>query len=291
MSDKFIGAVFLSVSASIWGGMFVVVKMVVEEIPPVFLVWLRYLVAIIFLFGASLIQHTRWHFYKKDIGIIILIGLIGNTVSIVAQETGTWLSSAQMGAVVTSATPVFMLMFAWLMLGENIDKFKIISIIMAAVGVFLTVGQHIPDGTRLLGAGLLIVAALAWALMTVLIKKVSANYSSLQIVIMGTAAAIIFLTPYVVANGYVLAQINFSAPKIWGGLLYLGCISTAIAFVLWSKGVQLMNASSSGLFFLLQPIVGTLLGWLLLGEHIFVSFLFGASLIICSVYLSVKFTK
>ncbi|QFQ93056.1 EamA family transporter [Lacticaseibacillus manihotivorans] len=40
-----IGAVYLSIAASIWGGMFVIVKAIVGQIPPIQLVWLRYLVA------------------------------------------------------------------------------------------------------------------------------------------------------------------------------------------------------------------------------------------------------
>ncbi len=46
-------SLYLSLAASIWGGMFVVVRVAVEVIPPVPLVWLRYLTAIfaIFAFG------------------------------------------------------------------------------------------------------------------------------------------------------------------------------------------------------------------------------------------------
>ncbi|KRL41171.1 EamA family transporter [Lacticaseibacillus manihotivorans] len=43
--NKMIGAVYLSIAASIWGGMFVIVKAIVGQIPPIQLVWLRYLVA------------------------------------------------------------------------------------------------------------------------------------------------------------------------------------------------------------------------------------------------------
>ena len=47
--NKLIGALLLAGAASIWGGMFVVVKAAVKLIPPVELVWLRYLVAAVTL--------------------------------------------------------------------------------------------------------------------------------------------------------------------------------------------------------------------------------------------------
>ncbi|CCF12809.1 putative membrane protein [Brevibacillus laterosporus GI-9] len=77
-------------------------------------------------------------------------------------------------------------------------------------------------------------------------------------------------------------------PTIWGGLLYLGLISTACAFLLWNRGLQLLNASSGGLFFFFQPIVGSFLGWLLLGEQIGFSFWIGTILIFIGVLLVIR---
>ena len=42
------------------------------------------------------------------------------------------------------------------------------------------------------------------------------------------------------------------------GVLYLGIVSTAGAFFLWNKGLELLDASIGSLFFF-QPIVGSLL--------------------------------
>ena len=77
-------------------------------------------------------------------------------------------------------------------------------------------------------------------------------------------------------------------PTIWGGLLYLGVISTAGGFLLWNRGLQMLNASSGGLFFFFQPIVGTLLGWLILGEKINITFWIGSVLILLGVLIVIK---
>ncbi|MBL3530916.1 DMT family transporter [Companilactobacillus zhachilii] len=289
-SKKVLGSILLSISACIWGGMFVVVKMIVDEIHPIQLVWLRYLIAIIFLMTFSLLRREKWHWNWSDLRLIFLIGLIGNTISIVAQETGTWLSSAQTGAVITSATPTFMLIFAWLILKEKMTSVKIISVIMATLGVIMIVGLHLSGNYILYGVLSLIVAALTWALMSVLVKKVN-HYSSLQTTIISTMVAIVCLTPIIMLNPSALGNINFLNIKVILCLFYLGVISTAMAFVMWNQGLKLVNASSSGLFFLLQPIIGTLLGWLLLGENISISFIVGTILIIGSVWFSIKFTK
>ncbi|MDQ0217909.1 drug/metabolite transporter (DMT)-like permease [Peribacillus cavernae] len=49
MKNTWLGSIYLALAASIWGGMYVVVKVVVSVIPPLELVWMRYLVAILAL--------------------------------------------------------------------------------------------------------------------------------------------------------------------------------------------------------------------------------------------------
>lgn len=100
--------------------------------------------------------------------------------------------------------------------------------------------------------------------------------------------AVMLLTPFVLPRLKNLDLASVLQPTISGGLLYLGIISTAGGFLLWNKGLQLMNASSGGLFFFFQPIVGTFLGWLLLGETIGLSFWIGSLLIFSGVFIVIR---
>lgn len=290
-SNKFIGSMLLCIAASIWGGMFVVVKNIVQIIPPFELVWCRYLIAIVALVAFSIVRRIKWHWDWKNGFLMILAGVIGDLISIVTQETGTWLSSAQTGAVITSSTPTFMVIFAWLILHEKITKTKLISLIMATFGVFIIVGSHFHGRNILLGIIMLIIAALTWALMSVINKLIDPQYSAIQVTTIAAIVAVICLTPFVMANwNDTLGNINLASINVWGSLLYLGVISTAGAFVMWNRGLQLVNAASSGLFFLFQPVVGTLLGWLLLGEQLTWSFLLGSLLIAGSIWYSIRFS-
>lgn len=289
-SNKIVGSILLGIAASIWGGTFVAVKLVVGEIHPLQLVWLRYLVALIFLVGFSLIKREKWHIKRKDWKWFILSGLTGYALSIVAQETGTWFSSAQTGAVVTSSTPTFMVIFAWLILKEKLDRVKVVSLVMATLGVVMIVGIHLSGKHILIGVLFLILAALSWSFMSVMIKLLS-DYSALQITIISTVVAMFCLTPFVMGNIASLSNVNFFNPKIIICLLYVGALSTAMAFVMWNKDLTMVSPSVSGLIYLLQPIVGTLLGWLILGEGLTWGFAAGTILILMSVWVSIRFAK
>lgn len=288
MKNTLLGSLYLSLAASIWGGMYVVVKHVVDVVPPLELVWIRYVIAVIALLLIGIITRQSWRIEKRDILLIVLIGVIGNTISIVTQEIGTMLSTAQMGAIITGATPAFMVLFARILLNEKITFKKAFSVILATLGVGIIVGNAGIDPSLQLGGISLLVAALTWALMSVLIKRVPGHYSQIVVTFYAALVAVVLLTPVTISR---LPELDVSAmmhPSIWGGLVYLGVISTACGFLLWNRGLQMLNASSGGLFFFLQPVVGTLLGWLLLGEQIGLSFWAGTALIFIGVLLIIK---
>jgi len=124
--------------------------------------------------------------------------------------------------------------------------------------------------------------------MSVLVKKIPQQYSQIVTTTYTSLVAVCSLTPVVVPRLKYLDISSILQPTISGGLIYLGIVSTAGGFLLWNKGLQLMNASSGGLFFFFQPIVGTFLGWLLLDETIGFSFWLGTMLIFSGVFFVIK---
>lgn len=285
MKNTLIGSFYLIVASSIWGGMYVVVKIVVDVIPPLELVWMRYLIALVALGIIGLVTRQNWRIKRHHFGIILAIAIIGYVISIVAQETGTMLSTAQMGAIITATTPAFMVVFASLILKERLTKKKAISVTLATIGVIAIVGIDNLDMSSMLGGISLVIAALTWALMSVLVKMIPSEYSQIVVTTYATAIAVVVLTPFVIPRLPQIELHDLADLTIWGGLLYLGVISTSLAFLLWSRGLQMLDASSGGVFFFFQPVVGTLLGWLLLGETISIMFWIGSVLILLGVLI------
>jgi len=282
------GQLYLILAASIWGGLYVVSKVVLEVVPPLVLVWLRYLIALITLGLLGAVLRQSWQLQKRHLPLVAAIGVIGYFLSIWAQFVGTKLSSAQMGAVITSATPAFMALFARILLKEAITLRKMVAVCLATIGVLLVVGIGVVDATTQRGGLMLVVAALTWALMSVLIKLVPSHYSQLVVTTYAMLAAATVMTPLALAEFRPDAGQWLVQPKIWGGVLYIGVVATAGAFYFWTKGLQLVDATQAGLYFFFQPLVGTILGWLCLGEQVGFSFWLGTLLIIGSVLLVIK---
>ena len=283
-----IGSCLLSLAGSIWGGMFIAVRLAIFVIPPVPLVWMRYGTALLALTILMVITHSSWHIDKKDYKLLLLSALSGQVLSIVTQETGTMMTSAQTGSVITAATPAFMVVFGYVLLHEKLTAGRIISVVLATIGVLFIVLD--PDNFEInpLGGLSLFVAAVTWAFMSVLLKFLS-EYPVITVTFYSVLIAFLTLTPY--GLYWLLTSADYaamSAPSVWGSVLYLGFISTTAGFCLWHKGLLYMDASLGGLFMFFQPTVGTFLGWLLLAEPVTLYFWIGFTLIAVGVVLALR---
>lgn len=289
MKQTILGAICLSLAASIWGGMYVISKYVLDFIPPLTLVWLRFIIAFIVLYAILKIaekkQKKKATIRKKDWLLFAWIGFIGYFISITCQFIGTKLSGAHTGSLVTSATPAFMVIFAALILKEKLTARRLLSTIIATIGVSIVIGWDIEIGSYFIGTIILVGAAITWALLSIYVKIASAQFSSLVITTYAIFFSLFFITPFMI---WEIQSTSIEAVNTYVilGVLYLGIVSTAGAFFLWNKGLELMDASIGSLFFFFQPIVGSLLGWFLLNEPLNSNFFIGGILIICSVLIT-----
>ncbi|NUK31398.1 DMT family transporter [Parageobacillus sp. VR-IP] len=291
MKNIFFGAFYLSLAASIWGGMYVVSKYVLDFVPPFTLVWLRYAIAFVVLFGILKVHQyktkARLSLRKQDWLLLGWIGFIGYFVSISLQFVGTKLSDAHTGALITSATPAFIVLFARLVLHEWITLRKAFALLLATIGVVIVIGLDNSGGTSFWGNMMLVGAALTWALLSVYVKVASTRFSALTITTYAILFALLFTTPVMIWELYE-QPVSFPDMIVVFGILYLGIISTAGAFFLWNKGMEMMDAGIGSLFFFFQPLVGAVFGFLFLHEQIAASFYVGGLLIIIGVFIAVK---
>ncbi|MCC2441546.1 DMT family transporter [Bacillus paranthracis] len=289
MRQTILGAICLSLAASIWGGMYVVSKYVLDFIPPLTLVWLRFIIAFVVLYMILKIAEKKQKktvtIRKKDWLLFAWIGFIGYFISITCQFIGTKLSDAHTGSLVTSSTPAFMVIFAAIILKEKLTARRLLSTIIATIGVIIVIGWDIEIGSYFIGTIILVGAAITWALLSIYVKIASARFSSLVITTYAIFFSLFFITPFMIWE-FQSNPIEHMNLYVVLGVLYLGIVSTAGAFFLWNKGLELMDASIGSLFFFFQPIVGSLLGWLLLNETLSSNFFIGGILIICSVFIT-----
>jgi drug/metabolite transporter (DMT)-like permease len=268
------------IAASIWGGMYVVSKIVLEVIPPFSLLALRLIMGavtlgVVIYFRKNKPDVTREIFWKS-----FFVGFVGYGISLGFQFVGTKLSTASNGSLVTSATPAFVLIFAPFLLGERATLRGIIALFVSTLGVIAVIDPRNAElsPTLFWGNMSLLAAALTWALYSTLVRKISKSgdllTSSAIMLLGGLPSSLLFGLWEMNTQG--IGEITLG---IVGGLLFLGIISTAIAMFLWNYAFAELPANVASLTFFAQPVVGTLLGWFFLSEKITPLFIAGGVLI------------
>lgn len=267
------------IAASIWGGMYVASKVILDVVPPFTLLTLRLILGVISLWpfvawgGGIRFSQFQW---VRALGV----GFVGYGISLGFQFIGTKLSTAANGALVTSATPAFVLIFAALLLGEKITLRQLAALGLATVGVLVVLDPrtiHISPGL-FWGNLSLICAALTWALYSVLIRQVTQGLPVLQISLVCFMGGLPLTIPasFIEIHRSGLGEIN---SWVVFGILYVGIISTGLAMYLWNLAFSRLKAGVASLTFFAQPVVGAGLGAIFLREQLTPLFVAGGVMI------------
>jgi drug/metabolite transporter (DMT)-like permease len=275
-------------AAAIWGGMYVVSKVVMETIQPFTLITSRLLLGIGVLFiillirgGINISSRAAWK--------VFWVGTIGYGISLGFQFVGTKLSTAANGSLVTSATPAFILLFAALILGEKITTRRLLALALATLGVIAVIDPRTAqlEPGLFLGNISLVLAAITWALYSVLIRKVTREVDVLTTTMVAFSGGLIICVPLSILEINTAGIGEITLPII-AGVLFLGVIATALSMFLWNTAFAELPAGVASLTFFAQPVVGTILGVFFLGDAITPMFLVGGFLIGLGIVISAK---
>ncbi len=280
------GIIFGLSAAAIWGGMYVVSKVVLDVVPPFALLTMRLGLGILVLAAWVIVRKAWPRLAPRQWTQIIAIGLLGYGLSLGFQFTGTKLATAANGAVITAATPAFVYLFAWLLLGERVSRMRLAALAVSTLGVLAVIdpGQAQLGGDLWLGNLLLIGAAVTWALYSVLVRKTTQWVDSLPFSLIAFVGGMLMTVPAAGVELQTQAIGAIDAPIVLG-ILYLGIVSTAVAAYLWNKAFEVLDAGVAALTFFAQPLVGAVLGAWLLGEQLTPMFLAGGALILLGLWL------
>src|SRR5690606_29011351 len=141
--NSFTGLISGLTAASIWGGMYVVSKVVLEVIPPFSLLTLRLLMGAaalwVVIYFRNKKSNSKLKFSKQFFWTSLGVGFVGYGISLAFQFVGTKLSTASNGALITSTTPAFVLLFAPFILGEKTTPRRVIALVVATLGVLAVI--------------------------------------------------------------------------------------------------------------------------------------------------------
>lgn len=208
---------------------------------------------------------------KKEIFLRSLFGFIGMVCNFYAVKH---LNIADATAI-AKISPFFIMIFAALMLGEELEKHSILAILFSIVGMFMVVkpkfdGSMVPSLVALAGA---LSAAMAMIMLSSVGKKVRGEIIILYFGIFSTIACLPFLVGnFIIPKGKDLAN-----------LLMIG-VSAGFGQLFLTMGYKLGKASEISVYNFSQIIFSILMGYFLFNERTDFISLVGMAIIIISAY-------
>ncbi|WP_442862071.1 DMT family transporter [Bordetella sp. 02P26C-1] len=257
------GLVLLVATIVAWAGSWIAMKVMVPYMGAFQITASRFLLGAAALFAVLLVT-------GRPLGIppwkmTLLIGVTQTAGFQVLVQLALTQGGVGKVAGLAYTMPFWVIIFAWMILGERPGARQGVAFAFAAAGLICFLEPWHGLGNWL-SATLAVGAGLSWGLGTVLSKRMFdrhapdvMTFTAWQLLLGGMAA--------------VPAAIWVPQPPVlWGwpltlALLYSALIATAAAWLLWLLVLRRLPASIAGLSSLGVPLVATFLAWLLLNEY------------------------
>ncbi len=271
------------VTVVLWASAFVGIRAAGEDLSPGALSLARLLVGSAALGALVLIRRERLP-ARRDLPAIALCGVLWFGLYNVALNAAERLVDAGTAAMLVGIGPVFVAVFAGVLLGEGFPRSLFAGCAVAFAGVvvigLVTSGRGLDGG---LGAVLCLVAALAYAGGVVAQKPVLARVSALQVTWLACGVGAIACLPFAPT---LLRELGGADAPAIGWAVYLGAFPTAVAFTTWAYALARTTAGRMGATTYLVPPLAVLMGWAILGEVPPVLALLGGALCLAGVAFS-----
>ncbi|MES2344897.1 MAG: EamA family transporter [Chlamydiota bacterium] len=245
----------------IWGFNFVVVKVGLEDIPPIFLGFAR-------LFLTSI---PAVFFIKKPqapFKMILLYGLVMFGLQFGLLFVGMKLGvTPALASLLLQLQMFFTVIFGVLFFAEKVHMWQVLGALVSFSGIAL-VGMNLGSDVTLAGCLLVISAAISWAAGNIISKKIGKiNMGSL--VIWGSFVAwppLLALSFLVEGSDKIVMAFERLTWVSGGSVLYITYMSTFIGYGTWSWLLHQHPLGTIAPFVLLVPVFGMLSAVLVLGE-------------------------
>ncbi len=267
----------------VYGTSYVVARVTLESVPPATLALLRLVIASLVLVLLSRSRPAE-PLSRADRRAIAWMGILDFAGAYVCSNWGIAHSTATNAALLITVEPVAMILLSPWYLAERLSRRGGVGAALTIVGSVVLVVNGIPGVTERLvphwsGDLALVLAGVAYASYSLLGRRVLERHAPLAVTTRSLMWGAVALLP--VAG---LERASGVRP-IWTGVavtgtVYLAVVITALGYVVWNWALARVPAPRAAIFLNVQPIVGALLGIVLLAEPFTVFTVLGGILVV-----------
>ena len=230
---------------------------------------------------------------REDISLILIAAVVGVPVLFLIQFAGLARTTVSHASLMVGAIPVLLAAASAMFNREHVTAGRWLALIASMIGAGLIAfgassgeagAQASLSGDLLVALSLF--AGVAWILISQRLMK-TGRYSPVTVSAYVITAGTLMLVVWVIATQGI-PPIHLS-PRTWASVAAAGFLATTATTYLWNWGIASVPASQAGVFLNLEPVVGAILGVVLLHEVLGSYSILGGVLVIgAAVFVAAK---
>lgn len=276
------GYLFVALAACLWGTLGFLFRVLHDQffLNSLTVAFLRATMAFTALFLFALVTRRQaLRISPRDIPFYALFGLCAVSAFYFLYIQAVVTTSVTTAVVLLYTAPAFVSVMAWRFWHEPMNARKMTAIAVTFIGCALIARVYDTSVLQLNVVGLFLGlgAGFTYALYTIFSKFALAQHESLTTLIYALFFGAIFLVPFQSAENLALV---IQRPMAWLVLLLLALGPTVGAYALYNAGLTRVPASNASLMATLEPVMASVLAYLVLGERLEIAQIIGGVLVV-----------
>ena len=292
MKKSYSGYIYIILCTLIFSMVEVVLKMVAGVFHPMQITALRFFIGgcVLLPFAIRSIRAHKTALHPEDVRFFALLGLLFVCVAMSIYQMSVVYAQASVAAIIFSCNPIFVTVFAYLILREQIRKNHIIALVIELIAVLIIVD---PLHAQLNPIGVVfgISSAVLFAIYSVLGKKRAARFGGIAVTCLCSLFGSVELFLILLFGRTELGVRIFTAahldlycnvPLLSGiprsaipWLIYIGAVNTGFGFVCHMLAMEKTSAQEASLIFFLKPMLAPIFALIFLKEKLTLNIILG----------------
>lgn len=270
-----------------WSSAFATARIIVVYASPLTVLALRFVISCVIAVGIAQALGQDWRLSRPVLVSVLVFGLCQNALYLGLNFIALQWVEGSLASVIASSMPLLVAGLGWAFQGERLRPLGLAGLAAGFAGVALIMGTRITEGAPALGVVLCLVAALALAVATRMVRAASAQGNLLMIVGLQMLVGAVILG--IAAPLLEVPRLHVT-PRLALAFAYQIAVPGLIATILWFALVRRIGAIRASTFHFLNPFFGVTIAALLLGERIEVTDALGVAIAMAGI-LAVQISR
>jgi drug/metabolite transporter (DMT)-like permease len=251
----------------LWSTSWVLIKLYIDDIPPLLFAGLRYFIAFLLLLpGLWKFKAEVRRLSSKQWGQLIALGLVFYTLTQGGQFITLKYLKAMTFNILLNFSALLVAVLGIIFLKEKLTGSQWLGMFIFIFGIITYFSLPVLSGGNLIGYTMAGITVIANGVASILGRSVNRDRQISPMVVtvtsMGVGAVVLL------GGGLIFQRLPPLSITIWGAILWLAVVNTAFAFYLWNKTLQTLTALESSIINSTMLIQIAVLAWIFLGERI-----------------------